>query len=58
MQNREIQQMRAEDKRYGEQLHNSKHVPAKKAKNQPNLSRFSMQELVAMEDEDMLDTYH
>jgi hypothetical protein len=57
MQNREIQQMRAEDKRYGEKMVNSKQMPTKKAKNQPNLARMSMDELMAMDD-DVIDTYH
>lgn len=58
MQNRQIEQMRAEDKRYGEKLVNRKHVPMKKAKNQPNLARLSMDELMVMQEEDELETYH
>jgi hypothetical protein len=58
MQNREIEQMRAEDKRYGEKLQNRKHVPMKKAKNQPNLARMNMEELMAMEEDEMLEVCH
>lgn len=56
MQNREIQQMRAEDKHYGEKMVNGKQMPTKKAKNQPNLARMRMSDLMAMDDE--TDTYH
>jgi hypothetical protein len=55
MQNRDIQQMRAEDKQYGEKLQNTKHQPVKKPKNQVNFARLSVEELMAMDEEDIRD---
>lgn len=55
MQNRDIQQMRAEDKQYGEKQQNTKHQPVKKPKNQVNFARLSVEELMAMDEEDVMD---
>lgn len=56
MQDREIARMQAEDKRYGE-VSKGKRPVQKKTKNQINYSRFSAQELMDMEDDDLDDEY-
>lgn len=50
MQDREIQQMRAEDKQYGEKLKGKK-TPHAKPKNEKNFARYSMKQIREMEDE-------
>lgn len=57
MLNKQLEQMRAEDKAYGEQTKNRKNrlVEARQKKNQPNFARYSVDELVQMRDEDMDD---
>ena len=57
MQTRDIQEMRHEDKQYGEKVKGKK-TPYAKPKNQPNLARFNARDLLAMEDDNELDTYH
>lgn len=57
MLNKQLEQMRAEDKAYGEQTKNRKSrlVEPRQKKNQPNFARYSVNELVQMRDEDMDD---
>jgi hypothetical protein len=55
MLNKQFEQMRAEDKAYGEQTKNRKPVAPRQNKNQPNFARYSVQELVHMREEDMDD---
>jgi hypothetical protein len=57
MQKRQLEQMRAEDREYGEPAQNRKHKPVapRQNKNQPNFARYSVQELVHMREEDMDD---
>ena len=52
MNTHDIEQMRAEDRRYGEKQNRRREEKQRRANNKVSYSRFSTKELASMQDED------